>query len=414
MTMRTDSHGQQVSLLGYGMMRLPVEGGGSARENPNAPIDQEIVNEMVDYAISHGVNYFDTSPVYCRGESETVTGKALSRHPRTDYLIATKMSNFKTFTYDASVNMYHQSMRNLQVDYFDYYLLHNVGTPNGFKNRFVDNGMLDFLINERAEGRIRNLGFSFHGVQEEYDLLMQLHDKVHWDFVQIQMNYVDWHFAHEINPNNVNADYLYGELEQRNIPAIIMEPLLGGRLASLNPHTTELLKTQSPQSSLASWAFRYCGSKPLVLTSLSGMTYMEHLQDNIHTHSPLKPLTDAELSLLERVADEIAHYPSVPCTACQYCMPCPFGIDIPSVFAHYNKSINEGNVVSEGSVEQREFRRARKAYLQSYDKSVSRMRQADHCIACGECKLHCPQNIDIPQKMQIIEKYTNHLKDSLL
>lgn len=413
MTYRKDAHGEDVSLLGFGMMRLPVEGGGSGREHPEAALDQEMINRQVDYAIEHGVNYFDTSPVYCQGRSESATGIALARHPRSKWKVATKMSNFQTFTREASVQMYEQSFRNLQVDTIDYYLLHSLGAPGAFKERFLDNGMLDFLLEEREKGRIRNLGWSFHGVQEEFDLVLSMHERCQWDFVQIQMNYVDWHYAHELNSRNVNADYLYSELDRRAIPVVIMEPLLGGRLATLNEHIATQLKAQAPERSLASWAFRYLGMFPRVLTSLSGMSYLEHLEDNVRTHSPIEPLSDTEMQLLERVADEFAHFPAIPCTGCQYCMPCPYGLDIPGIFTFYNKSLSEGNIASEGTVEQREFRRARCAYLTTYDQSIARLRQADHCIGCGECLRHCPQAIDIPTRMHQIEAYTETLKDTL-
>lgn len=419
MTYRTDAHGQKVSLLGFGMMRLPIEGGGNLRENPDAKLDQETINRMVDYAMEHGVNYYDTAPVYMRGMSEKATGIALNRHPREKWLVATKMSNFRTWTREASIKMYENSFKELGVDYIDYYLLHSFGgvDENGksnFEMRFVDNGVLDFLLEEREKGRIRNLGWSFHGEQSEFDKVVAMHDKYHWDFAQIQMNYVDWHYAHEIEPENVNADYLYAELDKREIPIVIMEPVLGGRLANLNEHMASMLKEREPERSLASWCFRYLGMFPRIMTSLSGMTYMEHIEDNVRTHCPCEPLSDDEMALLERVADEFAHFPAVPCTACQYCMPCPYGLDIPGIFAFYNKSLAEGNIATEGTVEQKEFRRARRAFLTAYGKSIERLRQADHCIGCGECLTHCPQSIKIPDKMRMIEDYTNRLKDSLV
>ena len=419
MTYRQDKHGQPVSLLGFGMMRLPIEGGGSLRDNPDAKLDQELINRMVDYAIEHGVNYFDTAPVYLRGMSEKATGTALNRHPREKWLVATKLSNFRTWTREASLKMYENSFKELGVEYIDYYLLHSFGGvdkdgKSDFEKRFVDNGMLDFLMEEREKGHIRNLGWSFHGEQSEFDKVVALNEKYHWDFAQIQMNYVDWHYAHEIEAENVNADYLYNELDKREIPIVIMEPVLGGRLANLNEHMASMLKAVEPERSLASWCFRYLGMYPRIMTSLSGMTYMEHIEDNVRTHCPCEPLTDDEMALLERVADEFAHFPAVPCTACQYCMPCPYGLDIPGIFSFYNKSLNEGNIATEGTVEQREFRRARRAFLTSYDKSIERLRQADHCINCGECLTHCPQHIAIPDKMRMIEDYTNKLKDSFV
>jgi predicted aldo/keto reductase-like oxidoreductase len=153
---------------------------------------------------------------------------------------------------------------------------------------------------------------------------------------------------------------------------------------------------------------------PGIMTSLSGMSAMEHVEDNVRSHCPCTPLADDQMALLDRVADEYAHFPVVPCTTCQYCMPCPYGLDIPGIFSFYNKSLSEGNIASEGTVEQKEFRRARRAFLTTYDKSIERLRQADHCTGCGECLKHCPQHIAIPEKMRMIEDYTNRLKDSLV
>ena len=226
--------------------------------------------------------------------------------------------------------------------------------------------------------------------------------------MQIQLNYVDWKHAKEVNERNTDAEYLYGELAKRNIPVVIMEPLLGGRLASLNDFLMARLKQRRPDDSIASWAFRYAGTPPNVLTVLSGMTYMEHLQDNLRSYSPLDPCTDAELELLEDTAQAMLRYPSVPCTACQYCMPCPYGLDIPGIFAHYNKCINEGNVPV--SSQDEDYRRARRAFLIGYDRSVPRLRQADHCIGCNQCVHHCPQGIDIPAQMRRIDDFVERLK----
>ena len=226
------SLGDTVSLLGYGCMRWPTipnpEGRGEI-------IDQEAVNGLVDYAIEHGVNYFDTAPPYVQGLSEEATGIALKRHPRDKYFIATKLSNHRIGPdFDASVAMYKNSFDLLHVDYIDYYLLHNIGTvgSSGFDVRFIENGLLDFLLKEREAGRIRHLGWSFHGIVEQFDYILSYHEKVHWDFVQIQMNYTDWKYATE--GRNVNAEYLYEELWKRNIPSVIMEPLLDRKSTRLN------------------------------------------------------------------------------------------------------------------------------------------------------------------------------------
>lgn len=411
MTCRTSSStGDRVSLLGYGCMRWPLLETPAADGNP---IDQETVNTLVDYALAHGVNYFDTAPVYLQGFSERSTGIALKRHPRESYFVATKMSNFSNPTRENSLAMYRQSFRELQVDYLDYYLLHSLGGKGieTFRQRFIDNGVLKFLQGERAAGRIRNLGWSFHGSKELFEHMMAMHDsgEAHWDFVQIQMNYVDWRHA---SGRNLNADYLYGELEKRNIPVVIMEPLLGGRLSRLTDHLVARLKEQRPTQSAASWAFRFAGSYPKVLTVLSGMTYMEHLQDNIRTYSPLKELTEAEYALLEETARDLLRYPMVPCTDCQYCMPCPYGLNIPAIFAHYNKCINEGNVPK--SAQDPDYQRARRAFLIGYDRSVPRLRQASHCIGCRQCVSHCPQTIDIPQQLHRIDHFVEQLRRNKL
>ena len=374
-------------------------------------IDQDAVNELVDYAIAHGVNYFDTSPVYVQGWSEKSTGIALKRHPREKLFIATKLSNFSNYSRENSIAMYRKSFEDLQTDYIDYYLLHSIGGggTEAFKARYIDNGMMEFLLKEREAGRIRNLGFSFHGSVDTYDYALSLHDEVKWDFVQIQLNYVDWKHA---SGRNVNADYLYDELVKRNIPAVIMEPLLGGRLSNVPTHIMTRLKQRRPEDSVASWAFRFAGSPELVLTVLSGMTYMEHLQDNIRTYSPLIPLTEGDKEFLEETAQLMLKYPTVPCNDCKYCMPCPYGIDIPAVLIHYNKCVNEGNVPK--SQQDENYRQARRAFLVGYDRSVPRLRQASHCIGCDQCSPHCPQSINIPKELRRIDAFVEQLKQETL
>lgn len=409
------STGDKVSLLGYGCMRWPLMADPNGNDGAEI-VDQEAVNALVDFALANGVNYFDTAPPYVRGMSEETTGIALSRHPRDSYFIATKLSN-QSFAnsgmrgkelFEASVGMYKNSFKKLQTSYIDYYLLHSIGGGDGIpflKQRFFDNGLIDFLLKEREAGRIRNLGFSYHGDVEAFDYLLSLHDELHWDFVQIQLNYVDYKHA---SGRNFNAEYLYEELAKRNIPSVIMEPLLGGRLASLTDHLNAKLKEREPEQSIASWAFRFSGNFPHVLTVLSGMTYKEHLEDNIKTYSPLKPLNDEELAMLEDTAKVLISYPTVPCTTCEYCMPCPYGINIPAIFSHYNKCINEGNVTT--SNQDPNYAKARKAFLIGYDRSVPKLRQANHCIACDQCKPHCPQSINIPDRLHKIDLYVESLK----
>lgn len=313
--------------------------------------------------------------------------------------------------------MYRRSLADLQVDYIDYYLLHAIGGGgmDMFERRFVANGMLDFLLAEREHGRIRHLGWSFHGDIDVFKRVLDMHDTIHWDFVQIQLNYVDWRHAAAYNSDwqaalgdNANAEYLYGELARRNIPVIVMEPLLGGRLANVDQDVLADMKQKRPGHTAASWAMRFAGSLPGVLTVLSGMTYMEHLKDNLSTCSPLEPLSVEEQGFLEDVAVRMAGNRYIPCTDCKYCMPCPYGIDIPAIFLHYNKCVNNGMLPE--SSRHDGYGPARRAFLIGYDRSVPRLRQAAHCIGCGRCASKCPQGIDIPSQMQSVDRFVERLR----
>lgn len=415
MTYRTNPKtGEKISLLGYGCMRWPTR---PKKDGSGEEIDQEAVNELIDLAIAHGINYFDTAPNYVQGLSEEATGIALHRHPRNQWHIATKISNFTpdTETFEGATNMYRESFRRLQVDYIDYLLLHGIGMGGMevLDKRFLRNGVLDFLLKEREAGRIRNLGFSFHGDLEVFDYMLSRQDELKWDFVQIQLNYVDWRHAAKANIGNpwvrnvVNAEYLYNRLAELHIPCTVMEPLLGGRLSKVPNHIVAQLKQREPEQSVASWAFRYAGSFPNVMSVLSGMTYMEHLRDNLRTFCPLRPITEEERQFLHHTAELLMQYPTIPCNDCKYCMPCPFGVNIPAIFAHYNKCINEGNVAE---AQDENYRKARRAFLIGYDRSVPKLRQANHCVGCKRCMAHCPQGINIPEEMHRIDTYVERLK----
>ena len=378
-------HYPGIGVLGYGCMRWPM----TKDDRGNEIIDQEAVNSLVDEALAHGVNYFDTSPVYLRGDSERATAEALNRYPREKWLLATKLSNFADASYENSVKMYRRSLETFKTDHIDYYLLHSIGSAEDFKRRFEDTGIMQFLLKEREKGNIRHLGFSIHSHKEGFDSMMELHPKYHWDFVQIQMNYLDWTHA---GGRNTNADHMYEQLAARDIPVVIMEPLT--------------------DRSVASWAFRFVGSFPKVLTALSGMTYREHLEDNLRTFCNFKPLVEEEFELLEQIAEEQSNFPLVGCTGCQYCMPCPYGINIPGVFRFYDNSVVEGTYVK--GPEQEKYAKARRRYLAEYNKAVESVRQADHCISCGKCMKACPQHIRIPRELKRIDEYIEKIKQDLL
>ncbi len=390
--------GEHISLLGFGMMRLPRE--------------QEQVNELVDYALAHGINYFDTAPIYGGGNNETATGNALSRHPRDKYYVATKMSNQndQLWNFEKAKEMYDNSFRKLQVDYIDYYLLHSVGGGgiDNLKARFIDNGLLDFLLEERKAGRIRHLGFSYHGDVKVFDWLLDNNDKYHWDFVQIQMNYLDWTHAQRgrgRRRGDANAEYLYGRLEKLGIQAVIMEPLRGGGLANVQDDVREQLARARKDDSPARWGFRWVGSKPNVLTTLSGMNRMEHLKENLETFSPLDPCTNIENELLERIADKMSGMPTIGCTTCAYCMPCKHGVDIPGNFAFYNKAVVDGRLpLPDASAP--DFEEKRQAYLTAYQAAIPNKARANRCQDCGECLSKCPQQLPIPTHLSKLVEMT--------
>ncbi|MBQ6137616.1 MAG: aldo/keto reductase [Kiritimatiellae bacterium] len=411
MTYRFRSDGSRVSLLGYGAMRLPTVDGGHANGwNPDgyskSGIDQEMLDRQVRYMLERGVNYFDTSPAYCRGESERRLGDALARSgfARKDYIVATKLSNFapQQFPLDACRKMFEDSLGFLRTDYVDNYLLHSIG--NGgfetFSKRYLENGALEWCAKLREERRIRNLGFSYHGDPKAFEWCLDHHGEYRWDFCQIQMNYVDWRHAKEVNDRNLDAKYLYERLTALKIPVVIMEPLLGGRLARYSYALARELTPLDPESTLAKWAFRFSGSFPNVLTILSGMTRTEHIEENIATFSPLKPCSEEEFAALERAAQALLRTNSVPCTACNYCMPCPYGLDIPSIFAFRNEVLTAKTPPS-----------ARET-LRRYAALVpEELRRADHCIGCGRCAVHCPQSINIPREMALIDEWVDSLKN---
>lgn len=389
--------GDKVSLLGFGMMRLPD--------------DQEEVNRLVDYAIAHGVNYFDTAPMYKGGNSEPMTGNALSRHPREKYFVATKLSNQREnlWSREDGLRMYEQSFERLKVDYIDYYLLHSVGGGglDALKKRFMDNGLLEFLLKEREAGRIRHLGFSYHGDVSVFDYLLDHQDEYHWDFVQIQMNYLDWRHA-SLNKSgwkkDADAEYLYDKLQKTGVQTVVMEPLRGGALASLNEDLAQRLTAIRPDDSPATWAFRWVGSHPNILTTLSGMNQMSHLEENIRTFSPLEPMTDSENKLLEEIADVMAGFPVIPCTTCSYCMPCPYGVDIPGNFAYYNEAVNQG-ILPLPDKQATDYLTRKQQFADGLRQALpDASTWATQCVDCETCLKKCPQQIRIPNQMaRIVE-----------
>ena len=385
--------GEQISLLGFGMMRLPN--------------DQDEVNELVDYAIAHGVNYFDTAPMYMGGQSEVLTGNALARHPREKFFVATKMSNQnrRLWSFDDSKRMYEQSFERLRVDHIDYYLLHSIGGGmDSLKGRFLDNGILDFLLKEREAGRIKHLGFSYHGDVRDFDWLLDHQDEYHWDFCQIQMNFLDWQHASMRGGRRTDADaeYLYNKAEKLGVQCVVMEPLRGGAFGRMAQELSDQLKAVRPDDSTARWAFRWVGSYPNILTTLSGMNRMEHLEENVQTFSPLEICTESENALLAKIADKMSGVPTIPCTACEYCMPCPYGVNIPGNFTYYNEAVNS-HILPLPEPTAADYAQRQQQFIEGYRKALPDAETwARSCQDCEECLPKCPQQIRIPNQMSRI------------
>ncbi len=392
-----DKMGETLGMLGLGCMRLPTLSGGGGGYGRRQPLDQNAVNAMVDYAIAHGVNYFDTAPAY--GESEVVTGKALSRHPRSSYKIATKISNMNgRATLEAGKQMFETSLKNLQVDYVDFLLLHNLQNLSGYNSRFRDNGLFDWLLEQKNKGRIKHLGFSFHGSNDELPKLVELYD---WDFVQIQLNYVDWKEMSAgwgSSSGTTSSEYLYNYLVGKGIPVLVMEPVKGGALASVSEGIAGVMKERHPDLSPAANALTFVGSLPGVMVTLSGMSNMDQLKENVSLFTDFKPFDDKEHAFMLTVADLYKSKGQIPCTACAYCMPCPAGVNIPGNFKVFN-SASDALLATDTS--KKDVVAKRKAFLKLYKEQEEGTR-ADSCISCNACLPKCPQHISIPQHMQRI------------
>ena len=388
--------GETLGMLGLGCMRLPTKGGGSGR---NQPLDQEAVNAMVDYAIAHGINYFDTAPAY--GESEVVTGKALSRHPRSSFKIATKLSNMNgAATLEAGKQMFERSLKNLQVDYVDFLLLHNIQNMAGYNSRFRTNGLFDWLLEQKAKGRIRHLGFSFHGSNADLPGLVDLYD---WDFVQIQLNYADWKEMSGgwgSGGGETSSKYLYEYLVGKGIPVLVMEPIKGGALANVSEGLAAVMRERHPDLTPAANALSFVGSLPGVMVTLSGMSNMEQLKENVSLFTGFKAFDQSEMDFMLTVADLYKSKGQIPCTACRYCMPCPQGVDIPGNFKIFNTA---SEALTLPDSDKKSVAAKQRAFLKLY-KGQAKGTRADSCITCNACLPKCPQHISIPQHLHRISE----------
>ena len=359
--------GKEISRLGYGGMRFPKNGD---------EVDMDAAVQLLRKAYEMGINYFDTAMVYHKGESEKIFGKAFEPYPRDSYLIADKMSIWLCSDEEDMKARFYNQLKTLKTDYIDFYLVHSLNR-NHYK-KVKDLHCVEFLQQMKQEGKIKHLGFSFH---DTYQVFTQILNDYTWDFVQIQLNYLDWH--------NQGAEQLYRELERRNLPVMVMEPVRGGYLATIDSERAKPFLELEPQRSIASWAIRWVESLPQVAVVLSGMSDLQQLEDNVATMTHFEPMNEQELAAIDRVVEEIRKVDEVPCTGCRYCIDCPRGVDIPEIFFIYSQY----NIFGK-----------EKAFAQDYEEVVEHGNGAEHCVYCMVCTTKCPQMIAIPDKLEMIAK----------
>ena len=352
----------KLSMLGMGAMRLPVVGGDQGN------IDYEKAKAIIDRAYQGGVNYYDTAYIYHNGKSEEFLGKALAEYPRESYYVADKFNLQAEPDYK---KQFPEQLSRLNMEYIDFYLIH--GIQDAWMDQFLECGALRYFDELKKQGKIRNLGFSFHASPDSLRKLLKIYP---WDFVQIQLNYLDWYYG--------DAKELYEILEEAEIPIMIMEPVRGGKLANLTPEAESILKEADPEASIASWALRFVMSRPQVQVVLSGMSNLEQMEDNLHIFSETACLTEEEEALVKKAADEFRSKVGVGCTACRYCTPnCPIGLDIPKILSLYNdvKLVNE-------------------EWRATFADAMPEGKRPEDCIGCGSCTGHCPQSLDVPAVMK--------------
>ena len=358
-----------LSALGFGAMRLPVTGGEDGR------IDEAAAREMVDYAMAQGVNYYDTAWGYHGGNSELVMGRALGRYPRESFYLADKFPGYDLANMDQVERIFPEQLRKCGVTYFDFYLFHNVCEMNIDTYLDPKYGIFDYLMQQKREGRIRHLGFSVHGSYEVMKRFLDAYGEA-MEFCQVRLNYLDWRFQ--------NAQAKVELLAERRIPVWVMEPLRGGKLASLAAGDEAQLRALRPQETMPAWAFRFLQSLPSVTVTLSGMSNMAQLEANIRTFAQDQPLNDQEMAVLLAIAERMVGGIALPCTACHYCVShCPQGLDIPELLSLYNEHrFTEGGFLAPMALS-----------------AVAEDKRPGACVGCRSCEAVCPQQIKISEAM---------------
>lgn len=362
--------GKKLSALGMGAMRLPVVDG------KNDVIDESATAEMFDYAIEQGINYFDTAWGYHDGHSELVVGKLLKKYPRESFYIATKFPGYDVSNMSKVEEIFEKQLEKTGMEYFDFYLFHNVCELN--IDGYLDEkyGIFEYLMKQKENGRIKHLGFSTHGSYNTVKRFLEAYGE-HMEFCQVQLNYIDYEFQ--------NAKTKLELLEEYNIPVWVMEPVRGGMLAKLDEEYEAKLKALRPDEKIPAWSFRYLQTLPNIVVTLSGMSNFEQLKDNINTYEEDKPLNKEEFDILMGIAEDMVNKIALPCTSCKYCTThCPKGLNIPELIGIYNEHIFTGG-----------------GFLAPFAlKSMPKDKWPHECIGCKKCEAVCPQLIQISQMMK--------------
>ena len=362
-----------VPLLGFGCMRLPMRG---------EEVDMNELEKMVEYAMQHGANYFDTAYMYVDGKSELAMGKVLSNYKREDIILADKSPAMYMKSKDDVKRIFEEQLKKCKTDYFDFYMVHNINknTIDNYRNFEMFNQLNEF----KKQGLVKYVGFSFHGTPE---MLREVAPEHPWDFAQLQINYLDW--------DVVKAHEQYDIVQAQKIPVTVMEPLRGGGLVNLSEKAAAKLKELYPDTTPAAFGLRWAASRSNVITVLSGMSNLKQMQENIQTFIDYKDMTEAEIKAADEIAKIIQSQGEINCTACKYCTEvCPRGINIPAAFALYNQYKVTNN----------------KGIFSMYYSTLGESEKPDKCIKCGLCNKNCPQSLDIPNLLAKVEKTYSDIK----
>lgn len=368
-----------IPLIALGCMRLPIE---------NGKIDMVELDKMVEYAMAHGANYFDTAYMYVDGKSENAIGEVLKKYPRESFILADKCPAYLVNSPADVRKLCLEQLKKCQVEYFDNYMVHNINKNT--LNNYRDNDMYGELIKLKKEGKVKNVGFSFHG---DPKMLREVIKEHKWDFCQLQINYLDWEV--------VNADELYEIADEAGVPIIVMEPLRGGALCALPDKAVQKLKEECPDDTPASFGLRWVASKKRVFTILSGMSNLQQIKENINTFVNYREFSEKEEKTAHEIAQIIQSQGAISCTACKYCLEvCPTGINIPAIFGLYN-------IYKSSTQPSKNF-----MFLYNY-KALDESTRADKCIDCKLCIKNCPQDLDIPNLLKEVDKAVKEVEKNM-